>query len=48
MVERQQEAYRVAGVDESQPAIDLRKRKAEAAEVGRMYRAGADCFTECC
>ncbi|KAK3725226.1 hypothetical protein LTR37_000737 [Vermiconidia calcicola] len=32
MMARQQEAYKVAGVDEDAPAVDLRKRKAAAAE----------------
>lgn len=32
MLERQQEAYRVAGVDETAPALDPRKRKAADVE----------------
>lgn len=32
MLEQQQQAYKVAGVDESEPAVDLRKRKARDGE----------------
>ena len=28
MLEQQQQAYKVAGVDEHEPAVDMRKRKA--------------------
>ncbi len=31
-MERQQEAYKVAGVDEAEPALDPRKRKAADSE----------------
>ena len=27
--EKQQQAYKVAGVDENEPAVDLKKRKAQ-------------------
>lgn len=36
MVEQQQEAYRVAGVDETAPALDPRKRKAGDEQVSKV------------
>lgn len=38
LVQQQQEAYRVAGVDESEPAMDPRKRKAGDVEGVSMIR----------
>ena len=42
MLEQQQQIYKVAGVDESAPAMDLRKRKAiEEDEVGEPFWSAA-------
>ena len=42
MIERQQEAYRVAGVDETEPAVDPRKRKVvDAEQVSNMCTLSA-------
>lgn len=41
LMEQQRQAYKVEGVDESEPAVDLRKRKAEGQDVscpGRFLR----------
>ena len=42
MLEQQQQAYKVEGVDESEPAVDMRKRKARDGEEvsGRRGKLG--------